>query len=89
MLRVKEIVMSKYQIRRSRDKVSQYLNEIYVMSEGFIEMDIKVLEELLNDIDDWKICCEELEFKIKSHHKFYTDDKPSEDNDKTNELIIF
>ena len=89
MLRVKEIVMSKYQIRRSRDKVSQYLNEIYVMSEGFIEMDIKVLEELLNDIDDWKICCEELEFKIKSLHQFNSDVKPIKENDKTEELIIF
>ena len=80
--------MSKYQIRRSRDKVSQYLNEIYVMSEGFIEMDIKVLEELLNDIDDWKICCEEIEFKIKSHHQFYSDVKPQKNNDD-NKLIIF
>ena len=89
MQRVREILMNNHLIRNNRDKVSEYLNEIYKMSEGFIEEDIKVLEELLNDIDDWKICCEELEFKIKSHHKFYTDDKPSEDNDKTNELIIF
>jgi hypothetical protein len=81
--------MSKYQIGRSRDKVNQYLNKIYEMRGGFVEIDIKVLEELLNDIDVWRICCEEIEFKIKSHHQFYSDEKPSVDNDKTNELIIF
>jgi hypothetical protein len=35
----------------------------------------KVLEELLNDIDVWRICFEELELKIKSHHQFYSDEK--------------
>ena len=89
MQRVREILMNNHLIRNNRDKVSEYLNEIYKMSEGFIEEDIKVLEELLNDIDDWKICCEELEFKIKSLHQFNSDVKTIKENDKTEELIIF
>ena len=76
-------------IKKNSELVTKYLNNIYVIGENFKDIDIRDLEELLNDIDDWKICCEEIEFKIKSHHQFYSDEKPSVDNDKTNELIIF
>ena len=75
-------------IKKNSELVTKYLNNIYVIGENFKDIDIRDLEELLNDIDDWKICCEEIEFKIKSHHQFYSDVKPQKNNDD-NKLIIF
>jgi len=75
-------------IKKNSELVTKYLNNIYVIGENFKDIDIRVWEELLNDIDDWKICCEEIEFKIKSHHQFYSDVKPQKNNDD-NKLVIF
>tara|TARA_Y100000385_G_C12705310_1_gene472283 strand:- start:275 stop:505 length:231 start_codon:yes stop_codon:yes gene_type:complete len=75
-------------IKKNSELVTKYLNNIYVIGENFKDIDIRDLEELLNDIDDWKICCEEIEFKIKSHHQFYSDVKP-QNNIDDNKLIIF
>ena len=48
------------------------LDNIYVLNDKILETDIMILGELLNDIDSWKICLDELEFKIKSHPQFHT-----------------
>jgi hypothetical protein len=69
--------------------VSKYLNNIYVLDEYFKDIDIEVLSELLNEIDSWKTCCEEIEMKIKSHHEFHDIEKQYGDDNKNEELIIF
>ena len=69
--------------------VSKYLNNIYVLDEYFKDTDIEVLSELLNEIDSWKMCCEEIEMKIKSHHEFHQEEIPNPQDEKGNELIIF
>ena len=51
--------------------VNKYLNNIHVMNDELLDIEINVLEELLNDIDSWRTCCDELELKIKSHPQYY------------------
>jgi hypothetical protein len=48
-----------------------------------------ILGELLNDIDSWRICLDELEFKIKSHPQFHTDGKSIEYDEENKEIIIY
>jgi hypothetical protein len=69
--------------------VSKYLNNIYVLDEYFKDIDIEVLSELLNEIDSWKMCCEEIEMKIKSHKEFHAEEITLPHEDKKNKLIIF
>jgi hypothetical protein len=76
-------------IKNNIGMVSKYLNNIYVLDEYFKDTDIEVLSELLNEIDSWKMCCEEIEMKIKSHHEFHPEEIPNPLDEKENELIIF
>jgi hypothetical protein len=76
-------------IKNNSGMVSKYLNNIYVLDEYFKDTDIEVLSELLNEIDSWKMCCEEIEMKIKSHHEFHPEEIPNPLDEKENELIIF
>ena len=69
--------------------VNKYLNNIHVMNDELLDIEINVLEELLNDIDSWRICLDELEFKIKSHPQFHTDGKSIEYDDENKEIIIY
>ena len=76
-------------IENNGRKVSKYLNNLYLLVENFNNIDIDVLSELLNEIDSWKICCEEIELKIKSHREFQADEITHTQNNETNNLIIF
>lgn len=76
-------------IKNNSDSVSKYLNNIHVMNDELLGIDINVLEELLNDIDSWRTCCDELELKIKSHPQYYADKKPYEYDDENKELLIY
>jgi len=76
-------------IKNNSSMVSKYLNNIYVLDENFNDVDIDVLSELLNEIDSWKMCCEEIEMKIKSHKEFHAEEITIPHEDKKNKLIIF
>ena len=76
-------------IKNNSKLVNKYLNNIHVMNDELLGIDINVLEELLNDIDSWRICLDELEFKIKSHPQFHTDGKSIEYDDENKEIIIY
>ena len=58
-------------IKNNSKLVNKYLNNIHVMNDELLDIEINVLEELLNDIDSWRTCCDELELKIKSHPQYY------------------
>ena len=58
-------------IKNNSKLVNKYLNNIHVMNDELLDIEINVLEELLNDIDSWRTCCDELELKIKSHTQYY------------------
>ena len=76
-------------IKKNSEMVSKYLDNIYVLNDTIVETDIMILGELLNDIDSWRICLDELEFKIKSHPQFHTDGKSIEYDDENKEIIIY
>jgi|SaaInlStandDraft_1057018.scaffolds.fasta_scaffold23909_1 hypothetical protein len=76
-------------IKNNSKLVNKYLNNIHVMNDELLGIDINVLEELLNDIDSWRTCCDELELKIKSHPQYYTDKKSYEYDDENKELLIY
>ena len=76
-------------IKKNSEMVSKYLNNIYVLNNEILDVDIMILGELLNDIDSWRICLDELEFKIKSHPQFHTDGKSIEYDDENKEIIIY
>ena len=76
-------------IKNNSKLVNKYLNNIHVMNDELLDIEINVLEELLNDIDSWRICLDELELKIKSHPQFYTDRESYEYDDENKEIIIY
>ena len=76
-------------IKNNSKLVNKYINNIHVMNDELLGIDINVLEELLNDIDSWRTCCDELELKIKSHPQYYADKKPYEYDDENKELLIY
>ncbi|MBC8397654.1 MAG: hypothetical protein H8E16_11230 [Flavobacteriales bacterium] len=76
-------------IKNNSKSVNKYLNNIHVMNDELLDIEINVLEELLNDIDSWRICLDELELKIKSHPQYYADKKPYEYDDENKELLIY
>ena len=76
-------------IKKNSEMVSKYLDNIYVLNNEILETDIMILGELLNDIDSWRICLDELELKIKSHPQFYTDRESYEYDDENKEIIIY
>ena len=76
-------------IKKNSEMVSKYLDNIYVLNDKILETDIMILGELLNDIDSWRICLDELEFKIKSHPQFHTDGKSIEYDEENKEIIIY
>lgn len=76
-------------IKKNSEMVSKYLDNIYVLNNEILDVDIMILGELLNDIDSWRICLDELEFKIKSHPQFHTDGKSIEYDDENKEIIIY
>ena len=76
-------------IKKNSEMVSKYLDNIYVLNDKILETDITILGELLNDIDSWRICLDELELKIKSQPQYYADKKPYEYDDENKELLIY
>jgi len=76
-------------IKKNSEMVSKYLDNIYVLNNEILDVEIMILGELLNDIDSWRICLDELEFKIKSHPQFHTDGKSIEYDDENKEIIIY
>lgn len=76
-------------IKKNSEMVSKYLDNIYVLNNEILDPDIMILGELLNDIDSWRICLDELEFKIKSHPQFHTDGKSIEYDEENKEIIIY
>ena len=76
-------------IKKNSEMVSKYLDNIYVLNNEILDVEIMILGELLNDIDSWRICLDELEFKIKSHPQFHTDGKSIEYDEENKEIIIY
>jgi len=75
-------------IIRYSEKIDYYLNEIYKIKDDIDDVEFKLLVDLMEDIDSWKGCMEEIELSLKSQHIFNQLEEPEMRNDD-NEIIIF
>ena len=51
-------------------KVDKYLNEIYLLKDKVEDTNFEVLVEMIEDIDSWRCCLDEIELSIKSNHLY-------------------
>ena len=73
-------------ISNSSEKVDKYLNEIYKLKDKIGEDDVQFIDELIEDIESWRMCLDELELSIK---KYLNTEKQNEYKiDKENKEII-
>ena len=66
-------------------KVDKYLNVIYKLKNEIEEKGVEM--ELLEDIDSWRTCLDEIELAIKSQYK--SNENKFETDNENNELIIY
>lgn len=70
------------------EKVDDYLNRIYLLRE--VEVDFEHLVDLLENIEGWRTCIDEIELSVKSNHVFNTlKNNEHEIDDETKEIIIY
>lgn len=68
--------------------VDKYLNEIYLLKDKNI--DFEVLVEMIEDIESWRGCLDEIELAVKSNHIYNQMNKSYYDYDDENkELTIY
>lgn len=47
--------------------VDKYLNVVYELQQDLEGVESSYMSDLLEDIEGWKSCCEEMEYNIKSN----------------------
>ena len=67
-------------------KVDKYLNEIYKLKDKIGEDEVEFLDELLEDVESWRTCIDEIELSIKSY--INTEEQKNYKLDKKNKEII-
>jgi len=67
-------------------KVDKYLNEIYELKDKIGEDEVEFLDELLEDVESWRTCIDEIELSIKSY--INTEKQKNYKLDKKNKEII-
>jgi len=72
-------------ITNASSKVDNYLNVIYELKNEIEEKGVEM--ELLEDIDSWRTCLDEIELVIKSQYK--SNENKFETDNENNELIIY
>ena len=70
----------------SSKKVDKYLNEIYKLKDKIGEDEVEFIEELVEDIESWRTCIEEIELSIKTY--INTEEQKNYKIDKENKEII-
>ena len=73
-------------ISSSSKKVDKYLNEIYKLKDKIGEDEVEFIEELVEDIESWRTCIEEIELSIKTY--INTEEQKNYKIDKENKEII-
>ena len=66
-------------------KVDKYLNVIYELKNKIEQRDVEI--ELLEDIDSWRTCLDEIDLAIKSQHQ--SNENYYEIDNENKELIIY
>lgn len=55
-------------ISNASKKVDKYLNEIYLLKDEVEDINFEMLVEMIEDIESWRGCLDEIELSIKSNH---------------------
>lgn len=77
---------SSTKISSASKKVDKYLNEIYELKDKIGEDEVEFLDELLEDVESWRTCIDEIELSIKSY--INTEKQKEYRIDKQNKEII-
>ena len=80
------IRFSSTKISSASKKVDKYLNEIYELKDKIGENEVEFLDELIEDIESWRTCIDEIELSIKSY--INTEEQKDYIIDKQNKEII-
>lgn len=76
------------EISNASKNVDKYLNEIYLLKDKNI--DFEMLVEMIEDIESWRGCLDEIELAVKSNHIYNQMNKSYYDYDDENkELTIY
>ena len=75
-------------ITNASKKVDYYLNNIYELKDkvGKDEVEVEFVEDLIQDIESWRTCIDEIELSIKSY--INTEEQKNYKLDKQNKEII-
>lgn len=77
---------SSTKISSASKKVDKYLNKIYELKDKIGEDEVEFLDELLEDVESWRTCIDEIELSIKSY--INTEEQKNYKLDKKNKEII-
>lgn len=77
---------SSTKISSASKKVDKYLNLIYELKDKIGEDEVEFLDELLEDVESWRTCIDEIELSIKSY--INTEEQKNYKLDKQNKEII-
>jgi len=77
---------SSTKISNASKKVDKYLNEIYELKDKIGEDEVEFLDELLEDVESWRTCIDEIDLVLKTH--IHTEKQKEYRIDKQNKEII-
>ena len=80
------VAFTSTKISSSSKKVDKYLNEIYKLKDKIGEDEDEFIEGLVEDIECWKTCIEEIELAVKTY--INTEENNEYKIDKENKEII-
>jgi hypothetical protein len=77
-------------ISNASRKVDKYLNEIYLLKDEVEDVNFEMLVEMIEDIESWRGCLDEIELSITSNHIYnQMNESYYEHNEDKKELIIY
>ena len=82
------VMFNSTKITNASKKVDYYLNNIYELKDkvGKDEVEIEFVEDLIQDIESWRTCIDEIELSIKTY--INTEEQKNYKIDKENKEII-
>jgi len=82
------IKLPQTRIEKSSEIIDRHLDKLHQLDKEFGDVEPNCLGRLLEDMDSWKVCIDEITLKLKTYGK-EMDKKPYEYNNDNNELIIY
>lgn len=73
-------------LKHYSEKVDEFLNKVYLLKDEDIEFEFLV--DLLEDIQTWCGCLDEIELSVKSNHIFNKIQSDSHEYDDDNKEVI-